>query len=217
MNVKYMNSSKISHYLDETQENRIVFVTGNKDKFKEVEDFISQLNPSITLEQADIDLPEYQGLDIAKIALAKAECAWSLLKRPVLIDDGGIYLERFNNFPGPLVKYVFEGIGLEGFWLLAKDDPRAYFLSYLVYYHAPNSYEVFQGTCYGTIIEPTGIITRLRMPFRDIFVPQGSSKNLTELHGTQEELFFHHRFKALSHFVEWLSAESKRKQSNILC
>lgn len=186
----------------------ITFVTGNADKFNEVERYLKELDPSIKLEQIDIELPEPQGLDIQKIALAKAEEAWRLLQRPLLIDDGGIYLERYNNFPGPLIKYVLQGIGFDGFWLLAKDDPRAYFLSYLVYYYAPEKYETFEGRCYGTIIAPTGTVTRKQMPFGDMFIPTGSTKPLAQLHGTPEEKACHHRRKSLASLVEWLTAQN---------
>lgn len=187
----------------------IVFVTGNTDKFKEVERYLHELDPSIVLEQVALDLPEYQSLDIHKVALAKAQEAWQVLQRPLLIDDGGIYLERFNNFPGPLIKYVLEGMGLDGFWLLAKDDPRVHFLSCLVYYYGPCTYEIFEGVCRGTIIQPSGTVTRKQMPFTDIFVPEGSTKTMTELHGTPAERACHHRRKSLAKLVEWLHAHRR--------
>lgn len=186
----------------------ITFVTGNEDKFQEVKKYLNELDSSIVLERVALDLPEYQGLDIKKIALAKAQEAWRLLQKPVLIDDGGIYLERYNNFPGPLIKYVLQGIGLEGFWLLAKDDPRAYFLSCLIYYYEPDKYELFEGTCYGTIIKPCGAVSREQMPFSDIFIPQGTTKTLTQMRGTEEECSYHHRYKALKQFVQWLCVNS---------
>jgi XTP/dITP diphosphohydrolase len=184
---------------------RIIFVTGNADKFKEVERYLKELDPEIILEQIDIELPEFQSLDIQKIALAKAKEAWRLLQKPLLIDDGGIYLERFNNFPGPLIKYVLQGIGLEGFWILAKDDPRAYFLSCLVYYYGPDKYQFFEGTCYGNIIAPSGTVSRKQLPFGDMFIPKGSTKTLTQLQGTEEERACHHRRKSLEKLVHWLN------------
>ncbi len=182
----------------------ITFVTGNTDKFTEVKRYLTEVAPTIILEQVALDLPEYQSLDIHAIALAKAEEAWRLLQKPVLIDDGGIYLDRYNNFPGPLIKYVLQGIGLEGFWLLAKDDPRATFLSCLVYYYAPDIYTYFEGTCSGTIIQPTGITTRKQLPFGDIFIPQGATQTLTQLQGTEFERSCHHRRKAVASFAQWI-------------
>jgi XTP/dITP diphosphohydrolase len=182
----------------------ITFVTGNTDKFDEVKRYLTEVEPTIILEQVALDLPEYQSLDIQAIALAKAQEAWRILQKPLLIDDGGIYLDRYNNFPGPLIKYVLQGIGLEGFWLLAKDDPRATFLSCLVYYSGPNTYQYFEGTCSGTIIQPTGITTRKQMPFGDIFIPHGATQTLTELQGTELERSCHHRRKAVVSFAQWI-------------
>lgn len=187
----------------------IIFVTGNADKFKEVQDYLKELDPEIVLEQIDLELPEYQGLDIRKIAGAKAKVAWDLVQKPMLIDDGGIYLERFNNFPGPLIKWVWEGMGLEGFWELAKPDPRAYFLSCLVYCYGPDSCEFFEGVCHGTIIKPPETATRKKMPFTDMLIPNGSTKTLNELRGTPEERVYHHRRKACALFVEWFKSHAK--------
>ncbi len=182
----------------------IAFVTTNTGKLEEVQGFLSQLDQSIILEQVAIELPEIQSLDIHKVALEKAKEAWSALQKPLLIDDGGIYLERYHQFPGPLVKYVYQGIGLEGFWLLAKDDPRGYFLSCLVYYYGPDKYQFFEGVCHGTFIKPPAIITRKELPFTEMFIPQGSTKTLAQLHRTPEGYECHHRCKSLEKFVAWI-------------
>lgn len=191
------------------QTKTVTFVTSNKGKFAEVQRYLKEFDASIILEQAELELPELQSLDIHAIALGKAKKAYKILKKPLLIDDGGIYLERYNNFPGPLVKYVFQGIGLEGFWLLAKDDPRVYFLSCLVYYYGPNQYQIFEGTCHGTVIKPTGKILESSLPFTSIFIPQGSTKSLAEIRNTPEERACHHRRKALEKFVTWLNSSVK--------
>lgn len=187
----------------------IIFVTGNSDKFNEVEGYIKQLDPSIILEQVPLELPEIQSLDIRKIARAKAEEAWRVLQKPLIVDDGGIYLARFNNFPGPLIKFVYEGMGLDNFWnCLAKDDPRASFISLLAYADGPDHFEFFEGICTGKMIEPTGIITRKGMPFTDMFVPDGTTKTLNDIRGTPDEPRFHHRRISCALFVEWLQTHS---------
>ena len=180
MNVRYMIKSAMLALLslqvfavismEFSMKKHILFVTSNKGKLQEVQMYLSQLDPAIVLEQASVDLPEYQGLDIREIAIAKAQAAWAQLKKPLLIDDGGIYITRYNQFPGPLIKWIYKGIGLDGFWLLAKDDPRGYFLSCLVYCYGPDKYEVFEGICHGTYIAPTGTITYPDLPFTEIFV-----------------------------------------------
>lgn len=183
----------------------IVFVTTNSGKFEEVKKWVDKLDPSVELEQAAIDLPEYQSLDVHTVAIGKAYEAWRLIQRPLLIDDGGIYLEKYNQFPGTLSKYVFQGIGFDGFWLLAKDDPRAYFLSCLVYMDKVNDYHFFEGICKGTIVPLKGAVTHPQLPFTDVFVPENYTQTFGQLRDTEEELKFHHRFKAIKKFLSWLN------------
>lgn len=185
--------------------NILTFVTTNVGKFEEVQQWIRKLDPSIRLKHAAIELPEYQDLDIRTVALGKAQKAWELLKEPVLIDDGGIYLERYNKFPGTLSKYIYQGIGLDGIWLLAKEDPRAYFLSCLVYMLHPVSYHFFEGICHGTIIKPSSNIEDTHLPYTYIFVPEGNTKTLAELRNTKEEIECHHRLKALKQLINHMN------------
>lgn len=184
--------------------NELYFVTGNASKFKEVKHWLSELNPYIDLRQADIDLPEIQSLDVQEVAMQKAKEAWRLIKKPLLIDDGGIYIERYNNFPGTLSKYVYQGIGLDGFWLLAKDNPRGSFANCLVYCSSEHDYQIFNGVSTGTIVEPTEPIVDTKFPFTYVFIPDGTNKTFAQLKGSEEEKKFHHRYKSLQEFTQWL-------------
>ena len=67
----------------------INFVSGNKNKLRELNDMLSENFKDIVVKQLDIDLPELQGLpeEIVrgklKLALEKSK----KLKRPVLVED----------------------------------------------------------------------------------------------------------------------------------
>lgn len=183
----------------------ITFVTTNAGKFEEVSHWLKRLEPSIKLEQATLAIPEIQSLDIYEVALDKAHRAWSALKKPLIIEDGGVYFERYNQFPGTLSRYVFEGIGFDGLWMLAKDDPRAYFLGLLVYIDSAHGPHCFEGMCKGTIVElRPEIKSHPDLPFTKIFVPEGATKTFAELRGTEEEKKYHHRLQAMQQFVAWL-------------
>lgn len=183
----------------------ILFVTTNAGKFDEVQRWIHQLDPSIDLEQAPIELTEIQSLDIHEVALGKAEQAWNILHKPLLIDDGGIYLEHYNKFPGTLAKLTYEGIGLDGIWRLAEIDPRTHFLSCIIYKNSADSHHLFEGVCHGVMVKPSAEIkAHASLPYTKMFIPTGSTKTLAQLRGTEEEKLYHHRYKSLSKFVEWL-------------
>lgn len=183
----------------------ILFVTGNAGKFKLVNNSIKELDSSIILTQIDIDVPEIQSLDTQEVAILKAKEAFKILKKPLLIDDGGIFLEQYNNFPGALSKYIFQGIGLEGIWKLAKDNPKANFTAFLVYIDNIDSYKVFTGTITGRLVEPRGPVQDLSLPYREIFIPDGSDKLLSEIKDTEEGKKYRHRFKATQEFINWFN------------
>jgi len=184
---------------------RIKFVTTNNGKFEEAVRWLHELDPSLVLEQAALDIPEIQSLDATAIGIHKAQSAWRVLQEPLLIDDGGIYLTRFNNFPGPLSKYVYEGLGLEGFWLLAQQDPRCYFLNVFIYKDTTDTHKIFEGRCAGTVQNPVHAdLGHAQLPFTKLLIPDGSTKSLAQMRGTEEEKKYHHRYHALKNFVAWL-------------
>ncbi len=181
-----------------------MFVTSNKKKFEEVKRWLAELDPSIQLEQTSIELAEYQTLDLHEVALGKAQEAWRLTQTPVLIDDGGINLHKYPLFPGTFSKFMVKAIGLEGIWKLAQDDPRASMKCCLVYADSGIDYHFFDGVCEGTLMDPAGRPKNPEMPYTEIFIPNGSQQQFSKLRGTEEEKKYHHRYKALKAFVEWL-------------
>jgi non-canonical purine NTP pyrophosphatase (RdgB/HAM1 family) len=185
----------------------ILLITTNKGKFEEIKRFAHQIDPEISIEQVNIELPEYQNINIKEVALGKAKHAWNVLKEPLLIDDGGIYIEKYNQFPGVFSKFVYEGIGLEGVWDLAKSDPRGYFLTCLVFVDSKGEHHFFEGKCHGTFIQPTQEEILQQLPYQSIFRPAGYTQTLAQLRATKEEVHYHHRFRAVNNFLEWLKLQ----------
>lgn len=186
----------------------IIIVTSNNGKFEEIKRYLAQLAPHISLEQSTLDVPEYQDMDIQVVARGKADYAWNVLKKPLLIDDGGLYIEKYNKFPGVFSKYVFEGIGLEGIWQLAKDDPRVYFLNCMVYKDCQETSHIFEGMNKGALIAPTGSIAHKQLPFRSFFVPEGYTQTIDDLWLSGTDNHINHRFKAVEKLVNFLKERS---------
>ncbi|HBS47781.1 TPA: hypothetical protein DEO28_01885 [Candidatus Dependentiae bacterium] len=186
----------------------IFYATSNPGKFDEVNRFLkSHVSSSINLKQFDGDLFEHQTTDAKAIAISKAKQAFEILKKPVLVDDAGIYFKCFNNFPGTMTKFILRGIGFEGVFSLLGKNMEAYFLLYMVYIDE-NNLEVFEGRCDGKIVKPSNFDAPKGLPWDAIFVPDGSDKTYSQIRGSEDEKEFAYRLMALKKFIKWLQSQS---------
>ncbi len=183
---------------------KLYFATSNAAKFNEIKQYLSKLNSSIELEQYSIDIPEQQCLDVHSVAQNKARYAYSILKKPLLVDDEGLYLKSYNQFPGALLKFVHQGIGLAGIYKLAQDNPAAYFKGSLVYITDYENIYTFEGTCYGKIIDPQNITNKVPTCCADIFIPESYNKTYSEL--KTDANFATYRYKSLKALVNFLDS-----------
>lgn len=183
----------------------IYYATGNVGKFDEVKRFLEKNNPEIELKQLTDELIEIQTMDQKAIAISKAEQAWDTIKKPVIVDDSGIYFAAYNNFPGTLTKFIYHGIGYEGIFKLVEDNNQALRRIYLVFKDSDNGHQVFEGTCQGKIVRPKVLPLNSLLPYNAIFQPDGSNKTSEQLHGTPEEPKFAYRLKALKKFLNFIS------------
>ena len=115
-----------------THREELYIATGNDGKFEETESFLTNKLPSIRVLKASIPFVEVQSDDQQEIVLDKARQAWQQLQKPFLVEDAGILFDRYKNFPGPLTKFVYQGIGIEGLLKLVTQGDRATFVLYLV-------------------------------------------------------------------------------------
>lgn len=185
------------------KQNKIYYATSNASKFGSVYRYISTQAPHIFLQQYDRDVAEIQSLSQVEIAINKAQQAWDYLKQPVLVDDTGFYIEKYNQFPGTLSKFVFEGIGFEGLLKLASPGDKAFFMGSIVYCDGPGQYKIFEDRCEGAIVKPIDFNVPKGYPYIFFFTPNGSSKSYAELYAAGEDEPFNFRIKALKKFITW--------------
>ncbi|MFA5075014.1 MAG: non-canonical purine NTP pyrophosphatase [Candidatus Babeliales bacterium] len=185
------------------KQREILYATSNNGKFEEVGSYIEENEPNIKIVQFSRDIPEIQTLDQKYIAIDKAQKAWQIAQRPLLIDDAAIYFEKYNKFPGTLSKFVSQGIGFEGIKKLIEVGDKAKFLLYLVYIEGENKYEVFEGACEGALVKPEKFNAHPSLPFDVFFVPTGTTKTYAELRDTPEAKNYLYRLRALQKFLAW--------------
>lgn len=179
-------------------------VTSNPGKFGEVSTYIQSHAPHITLKQFDADIEEIQSTDAMAIAVDKAKKAWAKLQKPLILDDAGVYFNKYNNFPGTLSKYVSQGIGFEGIKRLIDNGDRAMFLLYVVYIDAPDSIHIFEGKTEGHLIKPENFQGNTHLPYDVYFVPDGSTQSYAQLRQNfTENAHYFYRVRGITKFLEW--------------
>ncbi|MBI4032592.1 non-canonical purine NTP pyrophosphatase [Candidatus Berkelbacteria bacterium] len=97
----------------------VVFVTSNENKAREAREILG-----VPIEIQKLDLDEIQGMELEPIIRHKLQQAWDVLKRPVLVDDVGLYFEAWGGFPGPFVRFAAETMTEAGIARALGDDRR---------------------------------------------------------------------------------------------
>ncbi len=176
----------------------IYFVTGNKDKLREAGQILGIEPKSIKL-----DLDEIQGLNSDKIAEHKAKQAWEQVKKPLVIWDQSVYIDCLNGFPGPLIKWFWETVGLEKICKIANffENHGIHTRTTLTYYNG-KEIKYFYGEVYGTIpSEPRGTNG---FSWDPIFILEGYDKTFAEMTADEKNAISMHRI-ALEKLKDYLS------------
>lgn len=184
---------------------RILFVTGNKNKFQEASRIF--LEYGIIVEQWNVKRLEIQSESLEEIARASLTWIMSEMKPecPFFVEDAGLFIEALKGFPGPYSSYVFSKIGCEGILKLMKDvrNRRAEFVS-VVAFTDGGGVLTFEGRTSGFISHE--VKGNLGFGFDPIFIPsEGDGRSFAEL-SIEEKNALSHRAKALRKLAEWLSS-----------
>ncbi len=102
---------------------QLYFITSNAGKVHSLKrSFEVSGCQEIEIIQKDLSLIEPQADTVAEVSKFKAEQAYKLLQRPLVVEDGSFCVESLNGFPGVYSKYVLETIGVEGIMKLMKGE-----------------------------------------------------------------------------------------------
>ncbi|MGH4012518.1 MAG: non-canonical purine NTP pyrophosphatase [Pseudonocardiaceae bacterium] len=189
---------------------RIAFVTSNAGKVATANEHLSPVG--IELEQVALDLDEIQADSVASVALHKAQQAFRVLHRPVIIEDSGFYIDELGGFPGPFIKYAIKALGAEGVARLADltKARHCHFEGVLVYIDAHGVPRTFTDTGEGGTVadRPTtdpqpGAWSALW----DVFIPAGCTQPLSALREEERTSIFDGWAKqsVFARFGEWLA------------
>jgi inosine triphosphate pyrophosphatase len=152
---------------------RFTVVTSNKDKLDELHRLIPK---HIEFDHHNLDLPEIQSLDLREIITDKAQRAYDILKRPVLVEDVAAGLDALNGLPGPFIKFFNEQLGKDALYKLSNGGGAATVYCTIAYYDGQKLL-IGQGQVNGHV----GPRRKDGFGFEVVFVPNGYEQTFAEM------------------------------------
>ena len=176
----------------------VVFVTSNRDKFREAEKLITPLG--YTLRQENPGYPELQSSSLEEVVSYAIECLEDRFDL-FFLEDSGMFIEELKGFPGVYSKFVFSTIGNRGIITLmeGKEKRDALFRTVIGFYEGEP--KIFKGECKGKIAEnPKGTHG---FGYDPVFIPEGDVRTFGEME-IHEKNLYSHRGNALKELIRYL-------------
>ncbi|KUO42785.1 MAG: non-canonical purine NTP pyrophosphatase [Hadesarchaea archaeon YNP_N21] len=178
----------------------LIFVTGNKHKFKEINEIAKKFG--LHIEMRDIPCNELQHDRIEEISRFAVEEACAALEKACFVEDAGLFIKALRGFPGPYSNFVYRTLGNEGLLKLMEGerDRRAEFRSAIGYCEPGMKPRVFLGKVKGSIaLEVRG---KFGFGFDPVFVAENTDKTFGEMEISEKNMISH-RARAMQKFLKW--------------
>ena len=172
----------------------LFFVSSNNHKYQEANIILDSFG--IKLGFFKYNLEEIQSNSLKEIASTKAKNAFSKYKKPVIVEDDGLFIDSLEGFPGPYSSYVFKTIGNKGILNLLKKNRKAKFVS-IITYCDNKTLKSFNAKLDGTISKTQ---KGKGWGYDPIFIPKNTKQTFAELTNKNN---LSHRYKALKKFSNW--------------
>ena len=132
----------------------------------------------------------------------KAKEAYKWVKKPVIVEDTGLYIYALNKFPGALIKWLLKSIGNKGICKILNsfNNRSAYAKTVICYYDGKHT-RFFIGRINGRIAKKPS--KGDKFGWDPIFIPEGYNKTFAEL-GKDIKNKISMRSKAFKKFVRFL-------------
>jgi XTP/dITP diphosphohydrolase len=176
----------------------VTFASTNQNKYREVQSILS--THGISVDFAQVELIEIQSDLLEEIAKEKAKSAFAKVgRRPVIVEDDGLYVDALKGFPGQYSSHVFNTIGNEGILklLVGSKDRLAHFRSLIAFFDG-RMLSISEGRVAGRISDR---ITEGGWGYDPIFIPDDADLTFGQLREGKSK--YSHRRKALEKFVQW--------------
>ena len=195
----------------------VYFVTSNKGKVANAQIALKPFG--ITVKQINLDLIESRSEDPAEIALEKAKQAYAKLKKPVIVEDSGFFIEALNGFPMTHIKFSLKTIGIKKIekMLHGVKNRKAEWRMTLAYVYGRGKYQSFTFIEKGTLAKSLRPIKREMMSdYWRLYIPTRipNKKSLSEMTdadmGRWQDYFKEHN--QFVQFGRWLTEKETKNR-----
>lgn len=178
----------------------IYLVTGNASKLREWQ----RLFPAdYELQAVDIDLPEIQSLDTAEIIKDKAQRAYDVVNKPVIVEDVSAGLDELGGLPGPFIKFFEQRLGRDALHQLSKPGKTKATISITVCYYDGHDFVVAGSDIRGNAVAAQG---DNGFGFDLCFVPDGHAKTFAQMSPSEKDAISH-RSQAIKQLIQKLTSK----------
>lgn len=162
----------------------------------------------VTLEQAQLDIPEIQAETGEEIARDKATKAYAELQKPLVVSDDSWMIPGLNNFPGPYMKQVNEWLTVQDWLNLTRDlSDRSIILRQIVVYQDEAEQFVFSVDIPGILLAKARGTSPY--PHSTITSFDGGKHTNAEYHEKGESAAANHH-NPWHEFAKWYSAKETK-------
>lgn len=162
----------------------LIFATQSANKLEEAQRILRT-----QIENYEIDLPEIQAVDVEDVVIYKVKFAYAVIRKPIMIEDTGLYINALNGLPGALIKWFVERIGVDGLCKIMEsfDDKSAVAKTIIATYDGSGPPRVFVGEIHGSIASrPRG---NQGFGWDAVFIPMQAAKTFAEMSPEEKDAF----------------------------
>ncbi|MCL5427967.1 MAG: non-canonical purine NTP pyrophosphatase [Candidatus Marsarchaeota archaeon] len=168
-------------------------------KYKEASSILSDFR----IRMKTIELREIQSVQVREVVSEKAKEAYRKLRRPLFVEDTGLYIDAMNGFPGALAKPLIESVGTAGVCRMVDSfGRRSAYAETCIGYADGRGVKVFSGKVGGRIAgRPRG---DNGFGWDPVFVPDGHAQTFAQMPMTEKNRISH-RAMAFRAFGAYMS------------
>jgi len=182
---------------------KIHLITKNKHKVQEAISVFSEFN--IEIKQLSEEKYEPDDMDLKQIAEQNARYFYEKYKKPVLVDDTGIFFKAYDNFPGNQPKRYFQELGYEGLLKKLEGKNRKAYFKTVVSYCDKFGVKTFEGVLDCVADTKVNDLDVDILPYERILLVDGMP--LSQF-SREDKNKISHRAIAFRNLAEWLNKRS---------